>query len=73
MKNPCNINKVPETDEEVKAVFDNSFSATAAIAVAAYDLYSIFRSRDGLSVVDAYEKTLQHIRTYAKDICSRKS
>lgn len=50
-------NNVPTTDEEV----EESFSKWGASGYSALGIYKIFRSRDGLDVMEAYMKTLSHV------------
>lgn len=53
------MTEVPKTDEQAKdAIF---FGKDDLVAKCGWGLYQIFRERDGLSVLQAYEKVLLEI------------
>ena len=51
--------RMPQTDEDVRAILLGEDPGTGHLA--RHNIYVVFRNRDGLSVEDAYMKTLDHI------------
>jgi hypothetical protein len=50
------MTEVPETDEQARiAIF---YGKGGVIGTSGYGLYRIYRERDNMSVIDAYEKAL---------------